>query len=50
MHRITAITIEKGGSNVYAYLGYADAAKMQRSRPSLRRGSPEQSRPALDSK
>jgi predicted XRE-type DNA-binding protein len=30
MNRKTAITIEEGSANVYADLGYADAAEMQR--------------------
>ena len=30
MHRHSAITIEEGSTNVYADLGYADAAEMQR--------------------
>ena len=30
MHRHSEITIEEGSTNVYADLGYADAAEMQR--------------------
>ncbi len=45
MTRSTEITIEEGSTNVYADLGYADAAEMQRKSHSRPR-SPGRSRRA----